>query len=130
MRDQGIAQRFQIVTVTVPHLDVETRQPRAERVHRSHRGRAAEALQPVVIDQDRQIGEIVVGGENQRLECRTFLPLAVRGQAEHPAVQFPETGPPMRGPPATAAHGRGCPWKTGPVDRPCAGGWPARRVPS
>ncbi len=81
---QRPAHRREVVPVRLADLDVEARERPADRVERGDLARRAEALEPVVVDQDRQVGEPLVGRENHRLEGRALLPFAVGGQAEDP----------------------------------------------
>ena len=75
--------------MAVADADIEARDP----LRRSWRGsidatrvRRAETLQAVMIDQDRQVVETVMGDKDCRFERRPFLPFAIGRQAEHASV--------------------------------------------
>jgi hypothetical protein len=75
------------VPVTSAQINFKPGQLGIQRIHRGELRSGAEPLQAIVVDQDRQIRQVVVASEDQRLQGRALLPFAVRGQAED-AVRF------------------------------------------
>lgn len=76
---QGFSHAGEIMTVTFAELKSETRQTIAQRKHGAYISGRPKALQAIVVHQDNEILQTVVGGENRGFESRSFLPFAVGG---------------------------------------------------
>ena len=80
---EGVANRRRIVAVAAPHFPSERAELVLDRAEIAHRRHQRVRLELVVIDDDDDLAETLVGDRLQRFPDLPFLQLAVAGHHEH-----------------------------------------------